>query len=378
MGDWLSRRALYDLVWSEPLRVLCTRFDISDVTLGKTSRNEAGKKRLVQPLPERPPAMGDDVQLGGKHERWYRTLTDDEVLGPLPPPPEFEHTLQSIRDRITKTIGKVTAPSEVNAWHPAISHLLKEDEKRRESQRTSEYVSSWDRPQFDDPAARRRLRILNSLFVAVEKFNGRPSPDKDAVKSSISFYDQNVWIKLALSKRKRGPGTTRRTDIGEQLIFSILDGYNSEEEIHSWSAGDGTRLESHLGEIAIEIVYQAELRYRKSVERLYERRKERKAELEQELRQFKLDAERADRDRIQKLERERIDHLLREAAAFEQAAIIRKYVEAVRNATSGSNDSPIEKLEVWSQWALAAADQIDPSVNGRFLEYTKNADVELG
>ena len=65
MGEWLSRRSLYDLVWSQPMRVLCTRFGISDVALAKTckramiptpergywARKEAGKKTWVQPAP---------------------------------------------------------------------------------------------------------------------------------------------------------------------------------------------------------------------------------------------------------------------------------------------------------------------------------------
>jgi hypothetical protein len=372
--------------------VLCTRFGISDVALAKTcqramiptpergywARKEAGKKTRVQPLPERPPAMGDEVQVGGRQEYWYRTWTDDEVLGPLPPPPQFETTLESMRGLISKTVDKVTVPSEVTAWHPAISRLLKDDAKRQEKLRTSVYVVSWDRPQFDSPAARRRLRILNALFVAVGKFRGRPSPDKDAVKISISFYNQNVWIKLAPSKRKGGAGTKRTAEMGEELSLSILNGYNSEREIHSWSADEGAKLESRLGEIAIEIVYQAELAYRLSVERMYDRRKERKAELEKELRHRKLEAERTERIRVEKLQRERLDRLLQEAAAFEQAAVIRKYVEAVRDATAGSADLPVEKVEAWSRWALAEADRVDPSVNGRFLECMKGTDINLG
>ena len=53
-------------------------------------------------------------------------------------------------------------------------------------------------------------------------------------------------------------------------------------------------------------------------------------------------------------------------------------VEAVRNATAGSADSPVVKLETWSRWALAEADRIDPSVNGRFLKYTNGTEINLG
>ena len=148
--------------------------------------------------------------------------------------------------------------------------------------------------------------------------------DKDAIKNSISFYNQHVWIMLSPSKKKGGSGAKSIAGLGEKLSLSILDGYNSEREMHSWSDGEGAKIESCISEIAIETVYQAELNYRKSVEGWFERRKEAKAELEQELRQRKLESERAERERIQKLRKQRIEHLLLDAAAFEQAAVIRK------------------------------------------------------
>jgi hypothetical protein len=36
MTERLSRKELYDLVWSEPLKTLCSRFGISDAALKKT------------------------------------------------------------------------------------------------------------------------------------------------------------------------------------------------------------------------------------------------------------------------------------------------------------------------------------------------------
>ena len=36
MAERLSRKELYDLVWSEPIKTLCARFGISDVALKKT------------------------------------------------------------------------------------------------------------------------------------------------------------------------------------------------------------------------------------------------------------------------------------------------------------------------------------------------------
>ena len=72
----------------------------------------------------------------------------------------------------------------------------------------------------------------------------------------------------------------------------------------------GERIEKSLGEIAIEIVYRAEISYREGVQRRFEWRKERKAQLEEERRQQQAAAERAERERIRRLQRERIEKLL--------------------------------------------------------------------
>jgi hypothetical protein len=65
------------------------------------------------------------------------------------------------------------------------------------------------------------------------------------------------------------------------------------------------------------------------------------------------------------LEREK---LLGQAAAFEQARTIRQYIESIRCAMAGSLEVPADRLDAWAAWALAEADRIDPSLNGRFLE----------
>ena len=102
----------------------------------------------------------------------------------------------------------------------------------------------------------------------------------------------------------------------EPLTFSIIEGYGSERELHSWSDTEEEKLEKRLGEIAIEIVYRAEASYRESMFRRFDWRKERKARLEEELRRQKLAAERAERERIARLHKERIEKLLGQSRGF--------------------------------------------------------------
>ncbi len=118
----------------------------------------------------------------------------------------------------------------------------------------------------------------------------------------------------------------------------------------SWSDGDDARLERQLAEIATEILLHAEVRYRESVVRHYEWRVERKAQLEEERRRRKLEAERAEREHIKRLEQARTDRLLADAAALQQASIIRDYVprESDRPGSQPlSRRFPGDELERW-------------------------------
>ena len=76
-------------------------------------------------------------------------------------------------------------------------------------------------------------------------------------------------------------------------------------------------------------------------------------------------AERAERERQQRLAQARIDRLLRDAAAFQHAAEIGKYIDAIRLAHKGAASK--EELENWAKWALAQADRIDAVIGGGFL-----------
>jgi len=379
MAKWISRTELYDLVWAEPLRNLSERFGISDVALKKCcqrsaiptpergywARKDAGKETYVPALPERPPAMEEDVVVGAGNSfsYWYGPeLSREELLGPLPSPPEFATPLEVVRERVAKIIGKVSVSREVKVWHPAIQRLLNDDEARREKFRKNGW--SWDKPVFESPLEVRRLRILNSLFVAVGRLNGKASPDKDARKASLSFYKQHIHITLGPTKQNRRDKAAETPR--DRLTLAILDGYNSEKELQAWHDGDGSRLEQQITAIAVEIVTLAESKYRDSMVRRYNWRVEQKAKLEEEDRKRKLEAERAERERIKRLEQARIDGLLSDAAAFQKSAAIRQYVEAIRTRHASSPIASNQELETWSRWALGQADRIDPSLKANF------------
>jgi hypothetical protein len=127
---------------------------------------------------------------------------------------------------------------------------------------------SWEKPVFDSLLERRRLRILNSLFFAVGKMNGRPSVrGRDARDIEISFFQQH--LQLALDKPKRPNRRAQVLNAAEEandtrLCLSILKGWGSEEVLATWQDDDVQKLEARMTEIAIQLILTAEIKYRET------------------------------------------------------------------------------------------------------------------
>lgn len=397
MATRLSRKELYDLVWSEPIKVLAARFGISDVALRKTcdraqvptpergywAKKEVGKETPQAEFTERAPGMDDEVIVaGGSDYRYHHGLTEEELLAPIPQAPEFSEPIEQVRKRIQMVIGQVMVPNKVTAWHPVIQRLLREDEKRREKQRASGY--SWDAPLFDTPFERRRLRILNSLFLAINKMNGKPyvygrEYGRESREIRIGFYQQYISISLDPPKPpRRGAVAGEKTTKSEEpaLVLTILDAGHSEKSLLTWQDNGVDRVEQHLTEAAIEIVLTAEVQYRKRALSHHQWLIERRTQLGEEQRQKKLAAERAERERQIRLEEKRIERLLLDAEAFQQADVIRKYVEAICSDERNWEKFEGEKLEQWRRWALGQADSIDPVQDGAFLRAMNDDESE--
>jgi hypothetical protein len=382
MRRQLSRQQLYDLVWSTPMRTLAAQFGISDVGLKKTcyraviptpdrghwAKKEAGKKTFQVALPLRAPGMSDEVVIARGQNYWPSEVTEKELLELVPAGPEFPEPLEAVRERIAAVVGRVSTPHKVTRWHPLIEPLFAEDERRREQQRVTVYQMSWQQPLYDSPLERRRLRILNALFFAVARMNGKPLiGSHDPRSPRVNFYAQHVGITLEPPVQPRRGHTNQSGASDTTLVFSILESSWSKEKRRTWQDDESGKLETQLTEIAIELVLCAERQYREGALRQYEWRVKRKAELEEKERERQIEAERAEKARQLRIEQARINRLLKDAAEFHQANQIRHYVEALRSVHTVNAVASSEEFDKWSEWALAQADRIDPAKNKKFL-----------
>lgn len=381
MSHSFSRKELYDLVWSEPMRDLAKRFEISDVGLAKACRNaeipvpprgywnkqKAGYRVAKSDLSPRRPGHSETVTIGRSRDWYYSDrLGLDE---PEPPAPTFDEPIEAVRTRVAKSIAQISIKTKLEILHPAIKAMLDKDEVLREKQK----AYAWYKPQFDAPSDRRRLRILNAVFLALgsQGYGGSLRGEK---ASEIHAQIGHSSIALALEPiqvpGKRGD-QEELTKGKERLRFGLLDGHDRYQPKIGRVLAEDTPdrpIERAIRDIVVDLIVLGEEEYRARQISHHKWRLEDRARRIAEAKKEKEEAERKERERIAALEKARVDRLLGEAAALHRAEQIRAYVSAVEQRlkqSPGQVDS--NSFVRWQGWALAQADKIDPVKSGLFL-----------
>lgn len=381
MSHNFTRKELYDLVWSEPMRDLAKRFEISDVGLAKACRNadipvpprgywnrqKAGHRVVTATLPPRRPGHSDSVTIG-RDRRWFYA-DRPELDEPDPEAPTFEEPIEAVRARVFKAIAQISIKTKLEILHPAIKALFDKDDVLREKQKTY----ACYKPQFDDPAERRRLRILNAVFLALGS-QGYGGSVRGERAGEIHVQIGHSSIALALEPiQLRGKRGGEEPITGKQrLKFGLLDGHDRyQPKIGRVLAEDTPErpIERTIREIVIELIVLGEEEYRERQLSHHKWRLEDQARRRAEMQKQKEEAERKERERLAAEEKARVDRLLGDAAALHQADQIRTYVTAVYNRPQTSQDRPLtEAFARWRDCALQQADRIDPVKSGRFLQ----------
>ena len=176
----LTRDELYELVWSEPIKNVAPNFGISDVALSKICRKHsiprpprgywaklaAGKPVVKASLPRRGIRMPHIVELSRKYRLHYPIPEDPEEIE-IPSPPEFSESISDLEARVKEQVGKVTVPRDLREGHHLIRRLLEQDDERLEASEKRGDYSGFDEPLFGSPFEKRRLRLINAIFLSL-------------------------------------------------------------------------------------------------------------------------------------------------------------------------------------------------------------------
>ena len=109
----LTREALYNLVWTDPVRTVAATFGISDVWLKKVcaganvpvpqrgywAKLQAGKPVVRVKLPPREPGAPQTFSIAKETHNW-RWDPAAELAVPLPEPPVFDEPIEAVRARV--------------------------------------------------------------------------------------------------------------------------------------------------------------------------------------------------------------------------------------------------------------------------------------
>lgn len=377
-----TRQEFYDLVWSHPLTQLAKRFGISDVALGKACRNaqiphppvgywaklEAGKNVVKIELPPRGLGQSNVIEFGqDPYLRYYKS--DDELLAqPVPPPPIFSEDMETVRERAVKLAEKAPVRRNLSNPHPLIAGLLTADEARKEAVAKSTYGFVLDKPLFDTPIEKRRLKILNGLFLALAYCGCKPSiRGKEARELYVRVGDVSISLKLGIRAEVLEQPVRRHNSSKEapERLMLKLSAWNESADIPlQWEDKEESKLEDQLEDMVIGILVAGEWMYRAAQMHSYTCVVERRQEIEAAIQRKKEEAEQREYERVAKLKREKRRRLVTEMLSWRRANYLREYIGAALQKAHESGDMQIiERTEQWAEWANAEADEIDPLLN---------------
>jgi len=381
------REALFDLVWTTPIKTLAAQYGVSDVAFAKTCKQhnlplpprgywaklEAGKQVYRPPLPERALGMPREIIFGGDKWHYYGPAPKNLIDLELIPPQPFDETLAEVRDKVSKRVKKVTVSRDLSLAHPVIRKLLDADIPRRQKYLASSYRSSFDEPYFESPFEQRRLRVLNALFLCLEKNDARvttsgKNPDNFYVR--VGLTEVSVSVDDPKAERTSWRSTSEITKPASSVLTVQISKATTIEGVQTaWLDKPDDKIEGHLTDIAINILVAGESACRHKEASHYKWLSSYKAELIERARKEKEEAERAERQRRLEEEQARVDRLLSEAKTLREAEEIRAYVTAVLKVNETSVDPvPENDLNDWKKWAWEQADRIDPVRSRRFLQ----------
>ncbi len=360
-----TRQQLHDLIWSGPMREVAKKLGLSDNGLrkhcvkafvplppqGHWNKVQAGQKAKTTPLAPRPPGVSDEVTI----RQWDHRQSESRLKEGEPIEPVFEEPIEALRERVNRNLGVVIAAKSLSPPHAAFRRQI-EDDARHAAQ------STWYTSIFDTPLEKRRLRILQGLFYGLSRLDCSATVQGRETRTIYVGVGQQT-VSIAVERAATRRRTTDAKEV-ERLKFTILKGAGSETERISWTDTDDKPLEDQLSAIAVEIIVAGELQYREHQVWVHKEKVRRREEMrQQEAIRRQIEQEKAERERLIKLEADRLKRLTDGAENYHRAQTIRAFVSTVVGMQIDNTDP--ERVARWREWALLQADKLDLIATGQ-------------
>lgn len=328
----LSRKELYDLVWSKSMVQLAKEFKLSDVGLAKIckkhniprpgpgywAKRDHGKRVNQTPLPDPKKNPEISIDTSGQH----RVMMERHAYS---------------AEKLKAIEAVFTVPHKLKAPHPAIVKTRKafQDDPHAYYKTTDildVHVNNSHRP--------RALRIMDTFIKIMEQRGHAISIDSRGhyhSKPQTSVVVQGQSIQIRLYHNSQGNLTFG--------IDSYVDGRKN------WSDGKKQRVEDKLYEIVMRILIIARQKLHRSIRWRIENRKKKELERIQ-----------AEKERLWREEQERIKNLEIQVENWRKSRHIRSYLKAAADFIVDKHGGYDEDSEfgLWLRWAYNHANKIDP------------------
>ena len=362
----LTRQALYARIWAEPVATVARDLGISDVGLRKIcvaaqiplpargywARSRAGQGVKPTPLPPRGPGMPDRVPVGeARRYGWIREDPEAELVAPPPDAPVFDEPVEAVRDRVAAQVGPVRYVRDLKAPHPRIAALLADDETRRLKPRGAPWRLMAQEPLFASAFEQRRLKVLNSLYLALQRWGAEPRlAGETAREPGVVVGGQYVRFSLDHPDAKPDRSGLWPTREGWADVLRLCLG------AQSWSDTEAHGLDAFLSEIVVALIVAGEAAHRDAEREAHQQALRHRQGLVAQRERQRVEAERQAREAAIAAEQARREGLLAQAAALRQADEIRTLVARVR--ARRPDDAA---AAAWGDWALGVAERLDPT-----------------
>lgn len=370
----LTRKELYDLVWSEPMTTVCKRFGISDnglrkhcksmniptPPLGYWAKLQSQKEVEIIPLPSE--------YEGKKQYADLKEVDPNDVIVDLEPPVNKQGDLEKLllsenpdwyrvpevlyakNALIIDTKEKLRVESESNKNNV---YLKNNPYKSKVKETLDVYVSSV--------SIDRALLIFSTLINAMNKRGHSLRIDTDKTYFVVNEEEFRVNI---TERKKQNPNSSNPRDnynnifCGE-LHFNIFYHYGYWEKNTCYKDTSYTKLEDKI----VAIIAYCEIKSEEIKEKRIEDEKERIKREEEERKREEFKAK-------QKAELKEFQNLFTMAERLHKANILRNYIytyEEYLQKMEITDEEMLQKIE----WAKEKADWLDPfiSKSDKYLDH---------
>ena len=383
---YISRKELYELVWSIPVTKLSKEYELSDVGFAKLCKRheiplpgrgywrqvETGLRLKRKPLPQTKGSQEIEICIRKKQDI-YRGTEEDGEIGTLI---NFEK-----EDK-----NRINVPLRLVQPHPLIvdaKNALSSGGENKYGTLVPHYKKTCLGICVSPECLNRALRVMDALIKSLGKRGFNVSIKKNWREEDITYVTvMDEIIEFGLrepsdrKERKLSKAEKKLKEKDPWLYVAEKYEYHPSGKLtmsiksctgnyirKNWSDGNKQRVEDCLNEFVTSLIKiaAAERKRRLEIERKEQERHEFLRKHEEE-------------ERLRREEEARVQTLYQEAADWHKCTQIRSYIQAVKESVFQGDSNLKDRIDfnIWIDWAERQADMIDPLKKIKTLKISNN------